>query len=65
MQSLFEAFKQMNSLISPLSTSAAMCKGLKMVMEVIENCVVNLGAASSKLQSLEYVAYTHSILYLP
>lgn len=36
-----------------------------MVMEVIENCAVNLSAASSKLQRLEYVAHTHSILYLP
>lgn len=55
----------MNSLISPLSTSTAMCKRLKMVMEVIEDCVVNLGAASSKLQRLECMAHTHSILYLP
>lgn len=36
-----------------------------MVMEVIENCVVDLAAASSKSQSLEYVAQTHSNLYLP
>lgn len=65
MQSLFEACTQINSLLSPLSTTTAMCKRLKMVMEVIENCTVNLGTAFSTLQSLEYVAHTHSILYLP